>query len=162
MKTKTITLILSLISLFAVKAQSFQYSPIAQVSTSGAYWLVSQSSLNQYLTAQLNQNGGIEGDISSSTILLENGVYYAVGHGQAGSSEYARNIKLALKVDVDGLLTFDFVNGGTETCTGAPCEECDFASGGGCTCKRTKESQSGTNGTCNHSVTKESPCTSGL
>ncbi len=125
-------------------------------------WLVTHTQLCGYLTAQLNENLSTTGNINSCTILQIGSDYWVEGTGDGPGSDDARNIRMLLTMAGNGDLTFNFVSGGgLETCSGDPCEECAFASNGGCTCKRTTSSPTGLDGKCNHSVSRPAPVASG-
>jgi hypothetical protein len=145
-------------SLFTVGQTPYEQASLAQVQGDGSVmWHTTPAQLSAYLTLQLNNNLNITGNITSSTILLIDGIYKASGEGVGDNEDEVRNIRMDLDMDYDGELTFDFrASADTETCSGNPCSECAFATGGGCNCNRTTESPTGLGGKCDHTISRSS------
>ena len=130
---------------------------IGQIQNDGTVkWKVSESELNNYLTTILNNQLGITGVITTTTILFEKSMnsWVIQGNGLYNNEiDQVRHIRVELE-DVGGG-NLKIAGGGiTETCTGNPCEQCAFAEEGGCECKRNYGTNNGFGGTCKHTISK--------
>lgn len=132
---------------------------IGKLQTNGSVeWRVSKNELKLFLQNVLNKMG-------YKSIISENSVtiYYVnlhssyfifgEGHESEDNSSESRVIRVELETIGNGNLKIK-KDGVVEECIGNNCEYCAFAPEGGCVCKRTKESPTGVNGTCNHIIKK--------
>jgi hypothetical protein len=155
---KTILLLFFLTAIsFYSQGNSMYHRIIGKIEQKGSVrWNVSKQQLKVFLEELLIKSGS-NGIIDENSITIyfvnEYNSYFIYGKGYHVETNFTRTIRAEL--EITGGQNLKYKSGGTvETCTGNPCEYCDFAQNGGCICKRTKESSTGVNGTCNHTKTK--------